>query len=247
MFGRKGLGQPSPPSPPVDGREWVLAHLRPTDQPGSMDYAQVLGRQLFDDCYKVMQSDRGVRIEDMVAMLASVGGHLCLAAVLQTLRDEGRGAESIGMVVLRGNDGHTYYFGDAPNWLLCEAPYSLVSLLFGAAHAHGAPVSIEILHDEMRTLAQRAGTEAFLALDLPDAHQVDSPLHWARHFTPMVRGLVLSGAAPSFRLPIVVAFALQQALDLGHQALDPMIAARIALQCALRAAKIDPERVRAGA
>jgi hypothetical protein len=41
----------------------------------------------------------------------------------------------------------------------------------------------------------------------------------------------------------VVGFALQQAVDVGRQSLDPMMIARIALACALRAAKIDPQRV----
>ena len=247
MFGRKGLGMPQPPAQgPQDGRQWVKELLAPTDQPGCMEQAHARGMQLFDQAYNAMKNDRGVRIEDMAAMLGSVGGYLCLTAVLDQLREMRLEPQDIGMVVLRGHDGQIYYFGDAPNWLLCEAPYSLVSLLFGAAHQHGAPVSIEMLNDEVRLVAERAGKPDFLDLGLPAEHQVDSPINWARIFTPAVRQWVMGGLAPAVRLPGVVGFALQQAVDVGRQSLDPMMITRIALACALRAAKLDPQRVIAG-
>lgn len=246
VFGRKGLGQaPQPPSSPIDGRQWVIDALAPTDQPGSMEQAHARGLQLFDDAYQLMKTERGVRIEDMAAMLGSVGGALCLAAVLERLEDARLTPQDIGMVMMRGDDGRIYYFGDAPNWLLCEAPYSLVSLLFGAAHGLGAPVSIAMIHDEMRVTAARAGKPDFLDLELPEKHDVDSPVNWARTFVPFVRQSVMGGLAPGVRLPIVVGFALQQAIDTGRQSLDPMTIATIAMKCALRASKLDPRSANA--
>lgn len=244
VFGRKKMGAP-PPVEPQDGRQWVIDRLKPTDQPGSMEHAQSRGQALFDDAYNMMKNDRGVRIEDMLAMLGSVGGHLCLTAVLDGLNKERLTPQDIGMAVVSGKDGHQYYFGDAPNWLLCEAPYSLVSLLFGAANAHGAPVSLEMLHADMALVAQRVGSAAFLDLDLPEDHEVISPIDLISHFAPFVRYSVMGGAAPAVRLPIVVGFALQQAIDVGRQSLDPMMMATIAMKCAMRSAKIDPARVTA--
>jgi hypothetical protein len=247
MFGRKGVSAPQPPAQgTVDGRQWVIDLLAPTDQPGCMEHAHARGVQLFDQAYHAIKNERGVRIEDMAAMLGSVGGFLCLTAVLDQLKEMKLEPQDIGMVVMRGHDSQIYYFGDAPNWLLCEAPYSLVSLLFGAAHQHGAPVSIEMLQDEMGLVAQRAGKPEFLDLNLPEAHRVDSPINWARQFTPAVKQWVMGGMAPAVRLPSVVGFALQQAVDIGRQSLDPMTITRIALACAVRAAKIDPQRVYAG-
>lgn len=247
VFGRKGAGAPPPPptQAPLDGRQWMIDLLAPTDQPGCMEQSHARGMALFDQAYHAMKSERGVRIEDMAAMLGSVGGYLCLTAVLERLQEERRNPQDIGMVVLRGHDGHIYLFGDAPNWLLCDAPYSLVSLLFGAAHQHGAPVSLEMLQDEVKLVAQRAGKPEFFDLGLPPEHGVDSPINWARHFAPAVRQWVMGGMAPAVRLPSVVGFALQQAVDVGRQSLDPMMITRIALACALRAAKIDPQRVAA--
>lgn len=247
VFGRKGVSNPPapPPASPEDGRAWVDGLFKRDERPGSMGYAQALGQRLFDDAYQAMKNDRGVRIEDMAAMLASVGGHLCLTGVLDALKQERRPPEDVGIVMVRGNDGNIFYYGDAPNWLLCEAPQSLISLVFGAAHQHGAPVSIDMLHDEMRLIAQRVGTPEFLELGLPQEHHVDSPISWARHFTPFVINSIKRGGTPDLWAPVVIGFALQQAVDHGKEALDPMMVARIALACALRAAKIDPDRVAA--
>lgn len=243
-FGRKGLGE-AQPAQPLDGRAWVKERFESNNQPGSMEMTQALGQKLFDQAYHWMKNERGVRIEDITAMLASVGGQLCIAGVLEAARREGKGARDLDLAIVSGKDGFTYYFGDAPNWLLCEAPYSLISLLFGAAHQHGAPVSIQMLHDEMRLVAQRVGGTDFLDLDLPAAHQVDSPLNWAKAFTAPVANAIFGGIAPPLWRPVAVGFALQQAIDLGRQSLEPMMLARIALQCAVRAAKIDPARIAA--
>lgn len=245
VFGRKGVSTPQPPASP-DGRHWIIGKLQPTDQPGSMEQAHAHGLKLFDDAYTIMKTDRGARIEDMAAMLGSVGGHLCLTAVLGELASDRMSRQDIDMAMVEGRDGHAYYFGDAPNWLLCEAPYSLISLLFGAASHFAAPVSLEMLHADMALVAQRVGGPQFLDLELPRDHEVASPIEWARQFTPFVRNSVLGGMAPPVRLPVVVGFALQQAVDVGRQSLDPMLIATIAMKCAIRAAKIDPERVATG-
>lgn len=260
MFGRKGI-TPPPPAAPQDGYAWVDQQLARYDQPGSMGFAQALGQKLFDSSYKFMQNERGVQIEAIVAMLSSVGGHLCLTAVLGELRKERREPADIGMLVVNGADGHSYYFGDAPNRLLCEAEQSFISLVFGAAHQHGAAVSIDMLHAEMKLLAGRVGTPSFLELDLPPNISVDSPLNWARvftrfvcetvgkHFREAVSGMPMQvpadALAPSFLMPKIIGFAVQQAIDVGHQALDPTTLARIALGCSMRTAKLDPAWVHA--
>lgn len=263
MFGRKGLqSSPSEP-PPQDGYAWIDAHLARYNQPGSMEFAHALGLVLFDSAYHAMKNERGVRIEDIVAMLSSVAGHLCLNTVLDALRSENKRPQDIEMIEMRGHDGQRYFFGDAPNRLLCEAEASFISLVFGAAHQHGGRVSIEMLHAEMQHVAARAGKPDFLELDLPTANQVDSPLDWARHFTPFVQQAMAehfrqhfkgteaqalaSGGPPDFLKPRIVGFAVQQAIDSGHASLDPTMLAWIAMGCALRTAKLDPERVFANA
>ncbi len=253
VFGCEALVTPSwssvppPPPPPTldprDGRQWMIDRLSPTDQAGSMEQARASGRTLFDDAYQLMKNDRGVRIEDMVAMLGSVGGHLCLAAVLDGLRQDRLTPPDIGMMTIAGKDGHTYHFGDAPNWLLCEAPYSLLRLLFDAARQHGAAVDVEMIHEDMALAAQRLGGPAFFDLNLAEDHDVFSPIDWSAHFTPVVRRSMTGKIAPPARLPTIVGFALQQAIDVGRDILDPKTLAIIAMKCAIRTATINPVQV----
>ncbi len=261
MFGRKGTTPPPPAAAPLDGYVWVDRHLARYDQPGSIEFAHDLGLRLFDSSYKAMQDERGVRIEAIVAMLSSVGGHLCLYAVLDALAQEQCQPADIGMLVATGADGHDYYFGDAPNRLLCESEQSLLSLVFGAAHQHGGAVSIDMIHAEMKLLAGQIGTAQFLELDLPAEIAVEAPLRWAHHFTRFVIETVgkhfidsfagkpikppAGGLAPLFLMPKIVGFAVQQAIDVGHQALDPTMLARVAMGCSMRTAKLDPAWVHA--
>lgn len=255
MFGRKGISAPQPAAP-LDGYAWVDQRLARYNQPGSDGFAHSLGLKLFDSSYQAMKGEHGVQIEAIIAMLSSVAGQLCLTAVLDALLDEGRQTPDIGMVTVRGDDGIFYFFGDAPNRLLCEASQSFVSLAFGAAHQHGAAVDIEMLHEEMKKVAQRVGTAGFFELDLPSGVSVDSPVNWARHFTRFVvettgshfreavahmpMRIPSDAHAPSFLMPKIIGFAVQQAIDAGHRALDPTILARIAMSCSLRTAKLDP-------
>lgn len=256
MFGKKGLKNTQPVNP-FDGYKWVDQHLAMYGQPGSLEFAQSLGERLFDSSYDALKTDRGMRIEDLVAMLSSVAGQLCLFAVLHALDEEGRRPADIGMMSVQGNDGKMYHFGDAPNRLLCEANLAFVSLVFGAAHEHGGKVSLEMLHEEMKKVAERVGRADFLTLDLPSEHSVDSPLEWTRHFTEFVirttgkhfqdsvagfpLGVPSTAEAPKFLMPRIVGFAVQKAIDVGHASIDDVtVLARIAMVCSLRTAKLDP-------
>ncbi|PCD04226.1 hypothetical protein COC42_08035 [Sphingomonas spermidinifaciens] len=197
-------------------------------------------------CKTLNQEGTGIRIENLLALLASVGGQQCLLPILAMLGGEGRPLKDVGMVQAKTEDGNVYFFGDASNRLLVESELSLISLAFGAARDCGAPVSMEMIHAEMQHVASSIGDdEALFRLDLPESHAVDSPLNWAAHFSPM-----FVEACDLYRLPpmeraAAFGFALQRAIIEGKDAIDPMIAARIILSCAMRTSKIDPHRLAA--
>jgi hypothetical protein len=90
----------------------------------------------------------------------------------------------------------------------------------------------------MGRVASRVGGAEFERLDLPARHMVDRPSEWARVFGPrLVEALDLYDVPP-LRRATALGYALQKAIDAGRQSLDPLIAARIALQCATRTAKV---------
>ena len=256
-FGRKQVGTPTPPPPPSGGsggggsenpkdhpgHQAVLRLLREKDATEPEARLQLAGRVVFDLFCRMLQGERGVRIEDLLAALGSIGGHLCLTAILDSLKTSGRTPQDIGMLVADGADGHSYYFGDAPNRLLLESQFSLLSLTLGAAHHLGAPVTLEMVHDVMKRTASSVASPAFAQLSVPEKHQPAlTPFQWVEHGRQrMIEAFDLYEVAPEGR-PSAVGFAIQQAIDAGKAALDPLTAARIVIECAVPMAKVDPAR-----
>jgi hypothetical protein len=225
------------------GHEAVLHHLREREQDDPLVRVQVAGTIVFDLFVRLLGQEGRVRVDDLIAALASLGGHLCLVGVLETLKARDLTPTDVGMLEVEGRDGHRYYFGDEPNRLLLESSTSLLSLVLGAAHHHGAPVSLELVHETMKRTAQQVGTGEFGHPELPDQHQPAlTPFEWVTHGrAKIVDALDLYEVALLAR-PTAVGFALQRAVDEGREALDPLMAAKIAIECAVPMAKVDPLR-----
>jgi hypothetical protein len=241
LFGRRKADPPPGGSGdnPKDhpGHQAVLRHLSEKEkvEPGIRE--QVAGGILFDFAFQLLKDERGVRIENLLAMLASVGGRQCLVPIIETAPPNTT-LDQMSLKGLKGNDGHMYLFGDPPNRLLLESPDSLLSLAFGAAQALGAPVTLEMIHHEMGTVASRAGTPEFETLDLPEQHKIDRPSEWARAFTTKIVEALDLYEVPPLRRATAIGYALQKAIDMGKESLDPLVAARIVLQCATRTSKL---------
>jgi hypothetical protein len=79
--------------------------------------------------------------------------------------------------------------------------------------------------------------------DLPDQHRPAlSPFEWVRHGREKLSEALDLYEVPLLSRPVAVGFALQRAIDEGRDALDPLIAAKIAIECSVPMAKVDPMR-----
>jgi len=253
MFGRKKVAPSSapPPPPPRDdnaknhpGHQAVLRHLADKEKEDPMMRPQLAGKIVYDLFVQMLAGDGSrVRIEDLISALASIGGHLCLVGVLDQLATEGKTPQQIGMVDVGCKDGHHYFFGDAPNQLLLESPAALLSLVLGTAHHYGAPVSLEMVGEVMKRTASQVGTGNFGRPELPEKHRSAMlPVDWVKHGRArMIEALDLYEVPPLVR-PTAVGVALQRAIHESRTVLDPLMAARIAIECAVPMAKVDPKR-----
>lgn len=219
------------------GHQAFLRYVREKEQEEPGIRERVTASVLFDFLYDILKDEKGVNIDILLAVLASVGGQECIAAVVDAAPANATMAE-LGLTVIKGNDGRIYLFGDAPNRLLVESADSLISLAFGAAQAQGAAVTLEMIHDEMRKVAQTVGGPDFETLDLPPQHMVDRPTEWARVFGPKLAEPLDLYEVPRNRRPATLGYAIQKAMETAKGTVDPMIAARIVLQCACRTAKV---------
>lgn len=247
MFGRRKTPPTPPQQPPggdKPGHAHVLAHLDREEADKPYQRTQLVGNILFETTQEAVAQDGRIRVENVIVTLASIGGQQCLAPLLQRLAEEGKQPQDVGMTVLKGDDGHLYFFGDLPNQMLAEKQTSLISLAFGAAAQIGAKVSVEMIMQEMKTVARKAGTgDGFLELDLPPQHQVDSPLDIVAAFGPRLVEICDLYRVPPLDRQVAFGFALQRVLTMTKGVIDPDLAVSIILQAAVRASKIDPNRV----
>lgn len=251
FFGRKPSSSPqTSPSPPASGgngeahpgHRAVLDHLRRSEGDQPLVRPQLVGRLLFDMICKMIANDRGVRMEDLLAILASTGGFSCLVAALSEIGQSPPSGNSLTIVT--GKDGHHYFFGDLPNRYLIESEFALLSLALGAARAFGGSVSLDMVHQTMRHVAGTVGGESFGQPQLPAEHRPgDLPFNYVRFLWPRVLEGLKRYEVPPTQAPIAIGFALQRAIEAGKDAIDPTLAARIAIECAVPMAKVDPKRI----
>jgi hypothetical protein len=244
IFGRKSAPTTSPASggdsqdqKNLPGHQAVLRHLSQKEQTELGIRERVAGGIVFDLACQLLKDEKGVRVENLLAMLASVGGQQCIAPIIEGIRPD-QTTTQVGLVVAKGKDGVLYFFGDGPNRLLVESPDSLISLAFGATRSLGATVTAEMIGDEMHKVASRIGGPEFEQLDLPPQHMVDRPTDWARVFTPKIVEALDLYDVPAMRRATVIGYALCRAIEAAKGSIDPLVAARIVLQCATRAAKV---------
>lgn len=245
FFGRKKAADSQRAAQPNrEGHAHVLRRLRENEQAAPLERPQLAADIVFDFVYRVMaESGRGARIEDLVAIFASVGGFTCILGPLQILASEGKTPQEAGILEIEAKDGNRYFFGDLPNAALWESETALLSLALGAAQACGGEVSADMVTDVMRRVAQSVGSERFGIVEVPEAHRpIDLPSNLVRHFWPKIgEALDLYEISPAQR-PIALGFALQTAIRHGQNVIDPALAAKIAIECAVPMAKVDPAR-----
>lgn len=205
--------------------------------------ARMGAKELFHRVYHMMKDDRGVHIESLLAVLGSLGGFACIAALMQMLDETGETLDSVGVLVVEGKDGSRYFFGDAPNHSLLESRLSIWSLTAGMAEHLGAsylPDPSPIL----RHVAASVGSAEYGIPRWPESHKAgDLPINYVTHLWPALKPLVDQFCARPSEWPILFGLAIQEAMQIGKDALDPVIAATIVIECAAPMAKIDPSRI----
>jgi hypothetical protein len=224
----------------MSGHEAVLRHLRTLDATEPERRLQMGGRVVFDLVYQMVATpEKGARIEEVLAILGSVGGYSCIVGVLDGIARGGSRPTGHQLVVMSGADGNRYYFGDLPNQALLESHLSLLSLTLGAAQSHGGQVSLDKVHD----VAGTVGKADFGTPRIAEPHRPgDLPFNYIKYLAPKIFDALDLYEVPTDKRASAIGFAIQRAIDGSKDVLDPTIAADIVTECAVPAAKFDPAR-----
>ena len=177
-------------------------------------------------------------MEDVLAILASAGGFSCLLAALSDPSPEAQ------LTVITGKDGHSYFFGDIPNRYLIESQLGLLNLAMGAAQGCGGKVSLDMVYQTMRHVASTVGGENFGAPRLPEENRPgDLPFNYVRFLWPKILDALKLYEVQPTQWPATIGMALSRAIEAGKDIIDPTLAARVVIECAVPMAKIDPKRI----
>lgn len=244
VFGRKGIGSAQPQGPRAgvpDGHRHVLEHLERGEDDNPHQRTQLAGAVLFDLAMRMIKTERGVRVEDLLGALSAVGGLYCAVAAVREIVERGSDPSGNEIVIIQGNDGRQYIFGDLPNRYLLENPFSLLSLAMGAAHAKGATISLDDATSVFSHVAGTAGGEDFGKPRLPATHQpFDTPIAVALNLFGFFGKACAEYEVSASKRPEAFGFALQRAIDAGASALDPQTMIKIVIEYAVPAARIAP-------
>jgi hypothetical protein len=238
MFGRKGLSASSATSQTLADVNRNQGHV------STIEHAQAAGEFFFELLYQKMASgSEAVGIENFLGLLSSAGGVACIATALCEYETVKMGPHDPNLLLSQEIDGLAYFVGDLPTRYLYEHQHSLLNIALPWAMKHGAELTHDFLHEPVRHVTQSVGTRDFGIPRLPAEYTPDMlPIDLALAAWPQAEHSFESvGLAIDWR-PAAMGFAIGKAIDKAAHSLDPMILAKIVVECAVPMAAVDPSR-----
>jgi hypothetical protein len=200
--------------------------------------AKVGGKELAQRMMAAMSTERGIHIESILGALGSLAGYSCQASVRARARSQGLD-ETAHFVRAEGGDGKVYFFGDALNKPLAEDQYSVWSIAAGGAQAAGCG-DVPDPSDVFAYAASTAGSPEFGLPRLPPEHPMhDTPLNYVEAFWPKFFPMISKFCPDPEHWPILLGLAIQDIMSQGKNVLDPCLALKIIMECAVPMSKVD--------
>ena len=198
-------------------------------------------KQVVEQLMAALKNDKGVHVESLLAVLGSLAGYACHAAVREELVDSGKHNENEVFTVIRDNAGRKYYFGDLPNNPLAEGQVSIWSLVGGAAQ-HLGVTTLPDLTPIFSHVPKTVGEESFGVPRIADPHKPgDVPLDYVKLFWPNLLPMLDEFCDRPMERPVLLGLAAQQVIEMGKDIVPPEIAAELVMECAIPMSKIGPE------
>jgi hypothetical protein len=200
--------------------------------------AKIGGKEIFDRVVNGVKDERGVHMETLLAYLGGLAGYACQFCVRERRIKYGAKSVDSGFTIVTGADGRKYYFGAALNEPLVEGRYSVWSLTAGAVAQLGKP--LPDLRDIVKHSAATVGGARFGIPRMPEGHGLGGPpLDYLKAVWPKILPIAQRFCDDPVQLPIVFGIAVQNAIIMAKDVLDPTLAGAIAMECAVSMSKVD--------
>ena len=185
-----------------------------------------------------LKTEKGVHIESFLTVLGALSGFACQMSVRAEVNRKKLRLDQVGWVMASGADGIIYFFGDGINKPLAESEHSVWSLAAGAAEHLGGKVPD--VNQIFAHVAATVGGEQFGIPRIPDGHTPgDLPLNYLKVIWPSVFPVAIDFCEEPGDLPVLFGLAIQQALEMAGDVIDPGLAVTIVMECAIPMSKMD--------
>jgi hypothetical protein len=186
----------------------------------------------------VLKNENGVHIESFLTILGALAGYACQASVREEAGVSHLVPEEKAFTIAQGRDGKKYFFGALINKPLAEAEYSVWSLVAGAVqHLGKTPPDIE---DIFKHVAATVGGNDFGIPRIPEDHFANElPLSYLKQIWPHLSPIAMNFCDKPSELPILFGLAIQEAIFMAKDVIDPTLAATIVMESAVPMSKVD--------
>ncbi len=240
LFGKKDKTEKSTQSSSPQ-EEALLRAINEKRKEDPLIGAKIGGKEVTQRLIAALKNERGVHVETLLACVGSLGGYACHMAIRDAIIKTGKAKEKEVFVIMGGEDGKQYYFGDMVNKPLAEDPISFWGLVGGAAQdldKEGLPD----IQGIFQNVASTVGGESFGIPQMPENHQPsDLPINFVKLLWSILLPLVDKYCESPVERPYLFGFCAQEVIEMGKDAIAPGLAAKLLMECAIPMSKIGPE------
>ncbi|MCC3859941.1 hypothetical protein [Pseudemcibacter aquimaris] len=194
-----------------------------------------------------LSSEKGVHIETALATLGALSGFSCQMAIREAFVKSGKISLDDAFVVVETNSNEKFYMGPLLNECIVsnkQGQHSVWGFIGGAVQSLEKPLP-ELEPIFARTSATIGGDE-FAKFEVADKNQPHFPseeLLWK--YWNITRNILMVNDQDPMFWPFILGISTQQIILQGKNAIDPSLAAKIAMEAAIPMSKIDPQRIHA--
>ncbi len=196
--------------------------------------AKVAASALLEKIFSVMKDEQGVHVESAFAALGALAGYTCQQSGIEQKTNHG---SEESLMVVEGNDGHKYLYGDAINKPLAEDRFSIWSLLGGAIELHGG--ELPDINEIFTHVSRTVGGAQFGIPRLPENCGIRyQPKDCLALWLPLKVQILDELGVPANDWPLAYGLAIQSLLKEAKDILSPEKAAIIVMECAVPMSKV---------
>jgi hypothetical protein len=226
---------PAPADALSQAMDRAIAEQQKTDPLIKM---KIGGKEVLQRITNALKNERGVHIESLLACLGALAGYACQFSVRERNIKYGAKSADSGFTISTDSDGRKHYFGNSLNGPLLEDRYSVWSLTAGAVAQLGKP--LPDIMDIVKHNVAAVGDAQFGIPRMPEGHGLgDLPLNYLKVVWPKILPIAQRFCDEPTHLPMVFGLAVQNAIIMAKDVIDPTLAGSIAMECAVPMSKVD--------